>query len=224
MKFKHIPLYKIVAKDNVRFEEDGELGDLCASIELFDIVQPILVRPISGDRYEVVSGHRRLEAMKARHEPTIPCYIRDDIDDMSRKLIQIVENSQRKSMSAAEYVEAFAELKKRDPTLTNSKIGRLVGRNRAWVENQYVAMTYAGHLLEKGADPDRVKKMTAGRIIAEAQGKGLTGKTRHPVKDIKARRTGAYTVNVLCRDEATADRVMSTIERLREDIRAEALT
>ena len=63
MTFKHIPVGLIYKKDNIREELETELGDLQASIEQFDMLQPILVRPV-GNKYEIVSGHRRYAAMK----------------------------------------------------------------------------------------------------------------------------------------------------------------
>lgn len=222
MQLKHIPIDKIRTKDNVRSEHDGELGDLVDSIEQHDVLQPILVTP-QNDQYVVVTGHRRLAAMKARNEATIPCIIRTDISEADRVWIQLVENNQRKQMSAAEYVEVFERLKRASPGLSNAKIARMMGRSSAWIGHQYEAVKLTGVLVSEGEVPAKeAKKLTAGQAIGKAQKAGLTVKGARQARDISVQCINSTTINVRCRDVIVTGRVLEILDTLRDEIRAEA--
>lgn len=222
MQFKHIPIDKIRTKGNVRSERDGELGDLIDSIEQHDVLQPILVTP-QNDHYVVVTGHRRLAAMKARNEATIPCIVRTDISEADRVWIQLAENNQRKQMSAAEYVEVFEKLKRESPGLSNARIARMLGRSSTWVGHQYEAVKLAGVLVSEGEVPAReAKRLTAGQAIGKAQKAGLTTKGARQARDISVQCINSTTINVRCRDVIVTGRVLEALDELREAIRAEA--
>lgn len=218
MKFRHIPLWKIVTAGNIREEIDEELGDLMQSIELYDVLQPALVVP-KGDKYELVTGHRRFAAMKARNEPTLPCIIRDDLEQADRVFVQLIENSQRKPMSAAEYVTVFDRLKASDPKMNNKRIGQLIGHTQQWVQNQYVAMTYLDRLAESGVDTEELRRMPAGTIIGRAQKRGVTGPKEQPVRDVQIKRSGRCTMNIVCRNEQIYYRVEAAIKKIQSEIR-----
>lgn len=222
MKFKHVPVDQIITRDNVRSEHDGELGDLIDSIEQHDVLQPILVTP-QNDHYVVVTGHRRFAAMKARNEATIPCIVRTDISEADRVWIQLVENNQRKQMSAAEYVEVFEALKRATPGLSNAKIAKMIGRSSHWVNNQYEAVKLAGVLVSEGEVSGKdAKKLTAGQAIGKAQKAGLTVKGRRDARDISVQCINSTTINVRCRDVTVTGCVLEALDQLREEIRAEA--
>lgn len=221
MKFKHIPIEKIKTKDNVRFESDEELGDLIDSIEQHDVLQPILVSP-QNDHYVVITGHRRFAAMKARNEATIPCIVRTDITEHDRVWIQLVENNQRKQMSAAEYVEVFERLKKSTPGLTQAKIGKLIGRSTSWVRTQYEAARLAGTLVSEGeVSAKKAKAMRAGEIKSMAQRRGIAAAGRRDAQELTVQCVNSTTVNVRCRDVAVTGRVLEALDALREEIRRE---
>jgi len=93
--FKEIPIDKIIVNKNIRTDPDGELGGLMETIEKYDLLQPVLVMP-KDDHYELISGHRRLNAMKARNEATVPCVVRNDFSEKSIPFIKLIENVQRK--------------------------------------------------------------------------------------------------------------------------------
>lgn len=207
MTFKHIPVGLIYKKDNIREELETELGDLQASIEQFDMLQPILVRPV-GNKYEIVSGHRRYAAMKLYGELFIPCVIRDDITDDNRLYIQLVENTHRKQMAAWELVEVFNRLKKENPGLTNAGIAQRIGRPAAWVANQYGAAKMAEKMV--GYLGEDAKKLTAGQIHARAKKAGFVG-TRKASKDIEVYYSG-NSVQIKAKSKEARDKVLELIE------------
>jgi ParB family chromosome partitioning protein len=221
MRVKELAIEQIVTASNVRIESDDELGDLMDSIEKHGLLQPIIVRHKTLKTYEVVAGHRRLAAMKARNEQTIPCYINDDITNEDRTVIQIVENAQRKQMSALEYVEVFEQLRK-SHGLSRSQIGKLIGRSTSWISHQCDAVKLSGSLVGDGVVRKKdVAKMTAGQLINRAQKHGIGVKGRRQTEDISVAAINSTTLNVRCRDAATLARVLEWLDALREEIRKE---
>lgn len=207
MTFKHLPVGLIYKKDNIREELETELGDLRASIEQFDVLQPILVRPV-GSKYEIVSGHRRFAAMKLYGELFIPCVIRDDITDDNRLYIQLVENTHRKQMAAWELVEVFNRLKKENPGLTNAGIAKRIGRTTGWVANQYGAAKMAEKMADYlGGD---VKKLTAGQIASRAKKAGFLG-VRKKCNSLEVYYT-PKTIQIKIKDDKAKKRILSFLE------------
>jgi ParB/RepB/Spo0J family partition protein len=143
VQVKDIPIEKIVVKKNVRTEPEQDLGGLMESIVRYGLIQPVLVVPRQNGMYELVAGHRRLAAMKALHEQTIPAEIDTDLSYGDVEYVKLIENIQRKDMSPLELVRAFDAMKVARPGLTMTAIGKLMGKSETWVADQYrIAQTY----------------------------------------------------------------------------------
>jgi len=183
LTFKEIPIDKILVNKNIRTDPDGELGGLMETIEKYDMLQPVLVIPKYGS-YELVSGHRRLEAMKARNEATIPCIVRNDISDKSIPFIRLIENVQRKQLSTHELIQIFEEMKKHSPNLTQHEIGRMIGKNGAWVSLKYSIEKIYVELLESGLPEEAIDELKDADLM----------KLRHRVKSKKERKKIAIAV------------------------------
>lgn len=226
MKYKEIPIEDIITTGNVRIEEDAEISGMVSSIEKHGVLQPVVVRHVLGSggaiKYELICGHRRLRAVQMIGQETIPAMISDEeISKSEKTILQIVENTQKKEMSALEYVETFNALRKQDPSMSYAKIGRLIGRTAGWVNNQYTAAKVAGHLISRGYSPKEVKKLTAGRIISRAQKDGIGPKGPGAVRDITVMIGNSTTLTVRCRDKEVVSRLLEAIDVIRDDIRRE---
>jgi len=162
--FKEIPIDKILVKKNIRTDPDGELGGLMETIEKYELLQPILVIPKDGS-YELVSGHRRLEAMRLRNEATIPCIVRNDISDKSVPFVKLIENVQRKQLSSHELIEIFEDMKKNTPGLTQYQIARMVGKSTGWVTAKYKAGKIIAELIEQGVPEEAVDELTDADLM-----------------------------------------------------------
>lgn len=159
MKFKNISIDRIVIEKNIRSDVDGELGGLIESIEKYDLLQPILVIP-KGDKYELVTGHRRFEAVKSRGEPFIPCIIRDDLSRGDLPFIKLVENVQRKQMSPCELVNLFETMMKEIPGLSKRGIARMLGKSDTWVYDKYKANKIYVSLLDSGLSEEAINDLS----------------------------------------------------------------
>ncbi|HYK05160.1 MAG TPA: ParB/RepB/Spo0J family partition protein [Thermoanaerobaculia bacterium] len=88
---------------------DADMEELQASITAHGVVQPILVRPIEGNLYEIVAGHRRTRAAKAAKLKEIPATIRE-MSDAEARQVQLIENAQRVDLAPLDEAEAYAAL------------------------------------------------------------------------------------------------------------------
>lgn len=130
-----IPLDQIEANPNQprRDIDPDALQDLANSIRVLGIVQPITLRQIGEDKYQIVAGERRWRASKEAGLTTIPAYIRT-IDDESVMEMALVENIQREDLNAIEIALAYAHLLQQDG-MTQEKVAERVGKSRVAVAN-----------------------------------------------------------------------------------------
>ena len=115
-----------------RFDEEG-LEELAQSIRRTGILQPILVTR-SGDRYRILAGERRARAARAAGLKEVPVVVREGLADRDHILIALIENVQRRDLTALEEAEAYRHLRE-DFGLTQEEIAERVGKDRATVAN-----------------------------------------------------------------------------------------
>jgi ParB family chromosome partitioning protein len=110
-----------------------ELHDLTESVREKGILQPILVRPLGGDAYEIVAGERRWRAAQAAKLHDVPVVVREMSDGEALELA-IVENVQRADLNAIEEAAAYHELMDRFG-YTQERIAKEVGKSRPHIAN-----------------------------------------------------------------------------------------
>lgn len=115
-----------------QFDEEA-LGQLADSIRTQGVVQPIVVRSLGGDRYEIVAGERRWRAAKLAGLKQIPAVIRT-LDERGAMAVALVENIQRADLNPLEEAEALHKLIK-ECGLTHEACAEAVGKSRAAVTN-----------------------------------------------------------------------------------------
>jgi ParB family chromosome partitioning protein len=113
--------------------DGSRLEELAASLRESGMVQPILVRRLSGDRYQIIAGERRWRAAQKAGLSAVPVTIREVPDDRLLELA-LVENIQRQELSALEEAAAFQRLHD-ELHLTQEDVARRVGRDRSTVAN-----------------------------------------------------------------------------------------
>ena len=164
---REIPISRIDYGVNVRREKDEDIRELADSIEAFDVLQPLVVRPTGDNRYEVICGHRRLKALKkVGGDIRVPCILREDIEDKDVLQVQLEENIQRRQMNAEELVAAFDEIKRQHGgRMTNQELADMLHKNKSWVDLQYFALNTARKMY--GGDAQRriqKENLSAGQI------------------------------------------------------------
>lgn len=114
------------------FDEEA-LDDLAESIKQLGVIQPITVRRISDDKYQIISGERRFRAAQKAGLSKIPSYIKTAEDETVMQMA-LVENVQREDLNAIEIALSYKALTETQ-NLTQEKISSLVGKKRATVSN-----------------------------------------------------------------------------------------
>lgn len=135
-----------------RHEMDSEaLSDLAESIKTQGVIQPIVVRTVAADNYEIIAGERRWRATQLAGLDKIPVIIRD-VSDESAVAISLIENIQREDLNPMEEAAALQRLQD-EFHLTHQQMAEAVGKNRTTVTNFLRLMnlsTPVAALLEKG--------------------------------------------------------------------------
>ncbi|MEE9342704.1 MAG: ParB/RepB/Spo0J family partition protein [Gammaproteobacteria bacterium] len=109
------------------------LDDLADSIRAQGVVQPIVVRPVSANQYEIIAGERRWRAAQLADLKDVPVVIRD-IDDRAAIAIALIENIQRENLNPLEEAHALSRLIE-EFEMTHQQAAEAVGRSRAAVSN-----------------------------------------------------------------------------------------
>nr|WP_315091195.1 ParB/RepB/Spo0J family partition protein [uncultured Alloprevotella sp.] len=130
-----IPVDRIVPNPNQpRHEFDEEaLEELAESIRQLGIVQPITLRQMDDESYEIIAGERRWRASKLAGLTTIPAYVRTANDENMMQMA-LVENIQREDLNAIEVALAYQKLIEQYH-LTQEELSEKVGKRRATVAN-----------------------------------------------------------------------------------------
>ena len=109
------------------------LEELASSIRAKGIIQPIVVRQIGADKYEIIAGERRLRAAQLAKLDTVPCIIKD-VPDEAAVAIALIENIQREDLNAMEEAIALNRLLN-EFELTHQQVAEAVGKSRTTVTN-----------------------------------------------------------------------------------------
>jgi ParB family chromosome partitioning protein len=154
-----------------RKEFDSEaLTALAESIRSRGLLQPIVVRPLAGGRYELIAGERRLRASTMAGLEQIPALVRPT-EESERLELALMENVAREDLNPIEEARACATLVE-DLGVTKEELGRRIGKSRAAVSN----------LVRLLALPDEVLAMIEAGNLTEGHGRALL-----LVKDQQAR-------------------------------------
>ncbi|GGU76740.1 chromosome partitioning protein ParB [Streptomyces litmocidini] len=133
--FTELPISAIVPNRHQPrevFDEDA-LAELVTSIKEVGLLQPVVVRKIEADRYELVMGERRLRASTTAGLERIPAIVRDT-DDEKMLLDALLENLHRAQLNAIEEAHAYEQLLK-DFGCTHDQLAERIGRSRPQISN-----------------------------------------------------------------------------------------
>jgi ParB family chromosome partitioning protein len=113
--------------------DEGALKELSASIAATGVVQPVLVRPLADNRFQLIAGERRWLASKLAGKITVPAILRHVSDEQAME-ITIVENLQRTDLNPMEQARAYDRLAHHFK-MTQEQMAQRTGKDRASVAN-----------------------------------------------------------------------------------------
>ena len=113
--------------------DPAALNELVASIQAVGVLQPIIVRPVAGGRYQVIAGERRCEAARTARLQTIPAMVRP-VSNQQAMEMTIIENLQRLDLTCMEEARGYDRLS-REFGLTQEQMAQRTGKERSTVAN-----------------------------------------------------------------------------------------
>jgi ParB family chromosome partitioning protein len=188
-ELRELPVELIVPnprQPRTRFDEES-LQALAASLAERGVLQPVLVRPLHGGRYELVAGERRWRAARLAQMQTIPALVSAQ-QDASTLEAALIENMAREDLNPVEEARACAALVE-ELGLTRAQVGTRVGRGRVAVSN----------LLRLLDLPDEVLELIEAGTLSEGHGRALLVTDDHGERKRLAReaREQGWSVRVL---------------------------
>ncbi len=175
-----IPLNQIQAKNNYRktFNEKS-LKELAASIKENGVIEPIVVRRVAEDFYNIIAGERRFRASEMAGLVTIPAIVKTVAED-DVLLLQIVENIQREGVQFMEEARALRQMRD-EMALDVAEIARMIGKSDALVHN-LLLLTKMSSVAQDAANKGELGKEVAVYIARlpndEFQNKAATALRR----------------------------------------------
>lgn len=109
------------------------MKELTESVRVSGVLQPVLLRPIPGGRFQLMAGQRRLQAARAVGKHSVPAVVKPASDQQAME-ITIIENLQREDLGAMEQARAFVRLSS-EFGLTQEQIAQRTGKERGTVAN-----------------------------------------------------------------------------------------
>lgn len=170
--------------------DEEALAGLAASIATLGVLQPVLVRPVGDDQFELIAGERRWRAARRAGLQLIPALVQvaDDVSTLEQAL---VENLHREDLSGLEEAAAYQQLIE-DFGLTHEELARRVGRSRTAVTNTL-------RLLQL---PPLVQRLVAERSLSPGHARALLGTPDRAFQESLARRAVAESLSVRAVEDA----------------------
>jgi ParB family chromosome partitioning protein len=144
------------------FDEEA-LATLTASVAELGVLQPILVREVGDDHFELIAGERRWRAAKRAGLPSIPVVVRT-VDEVLSLEQALVENLHREDLNPLEEAAAYQQLME-DFSLTQEQVAQKVGKSRSGVANT----------LRLFQLPPSIQRLVAENQLAAGHAKALLG-------------------------------------------------
>ena len=179
--YRELPLAAISPNSNQprKAFDDESLNALSASIAAIGVLQPILVRAVSEDSYEIIAGERRFRAAKRAGLDRIPALVHN-ADELSSLERAVVENLHRQDLNPLEEASAYQQLIE-DFGLTHETLALRMGKSRVSITNSLrilqlppsilsmiaQGLISAGHARALLGSPDRIFQESLARKIVE---------------------------------------------------------
>ena len=157
-----LPVTKVEPRpDQPRKDFDEEaLEELAESIRTHGLIQPVVVRPLQGDYYQIIAGERRWRAARLAGLTEIPVRVLEADDRLAMELA-LVENLQREDLNPIEEAKGYCVLME-EYDLTQEEVSEAVGRSRSAVANALRLLSLANEVQDMVAEG----KLSAGHARA----------------------------------------------------------
>jgi len=190
--FREIPVDAIVPnprQPRQHFDPDA-LAELVVSLREVGLLQPVVVRPLGGDRFELVMGERRYRAARAAGFATVPAIVRETAE-ADRLRDALLENLHRQALNPLEEAAAYAQLLE-DFGATHEELAARIGRSRSQVSNTIRLLNL----------PPAVQRRVAAGVLSAGHARALLALSDPARQDELAHRIVAEGLSVRATEEA----------------------
>ena len=199
------------------FEKEA-LNELCKSIETYGIIQPLTVRKLGRDKYQLISGERRFRASQLIGIRDVPCYIRI-ANDQAMLEMALVENIQRENLNAIEIAVSYERLLE-ECSFTQEQLSEKIAKSRSNIANHVRLLKLPieiqsavrdnlvsmGHARALVSINDKEEQMTAfHQIISEK----LSVRDVENLVKLPIKKNTTQKINFLSEDDATQEYFLS---------------
>ncbi|NBG89218.1 ParB/RepB/Spo0J family partition protein [Isachenkonia alkalipeptolytica] len=199
-----IPIEKIIPNPYQPRKEffQESLKELSASIESYGVIQPISVRKIGKEKYELVAGERRLKAAKLANLETVPAIIQDQLDDKGSAVLAVIENLQREDLNFIEEARGYEHLLS-DHGFTQKELAKKIGKNQSTIANKIRILRLNPEILR--------------RIVEE----GLTERHGRALLKLPDEELRNMTLDQIIKDDFTVKRTEELVQEILQEIQQE---
>ncbi|HTL23937.1 MAG TPA: ParB/RepB/Spo0J family partition protein [Mycobacteriales bacterium] len=193
-RFAELPLDAIrpnPVNPRVVFDAD-ELAELVGSIREVGLLQPVVVRPLGDERYELIMGERRWRASQVAGLATIPAIVRETPDDVMLR-DALLENLHRSQLNPLEEAAAYAQLLQ-DFGATHEELASRIHRSRPQISNTLRLLNL----------PPGVQSKVAAGVLSAGHAKAILGLPTPAAMEALAHRVVAEGLSVRSTEEAVA--------------------
>ena len=193
---------------------DENIAELAESIKNLGIIQPITVRKVKDDKFQLIAGERRLRASKKVGLKTIPSFIKNSNDDEMLE-IALVENIQRKDLDPIEIGLSLKRLIE-ELSLTQDQLSKKLGKKRSTISN-YVRLLKLDPIIQTGIR-DGFLSMGHGRSIINIEDKNIQLKIYKEIirKELSVRKT-EFLVRKIKENKTHTKQIKKTSNYLEEE-------
>ena len=211
-----IPLKQIITnpfQPRTNFSDEN-ITELAESIKNLGIIQPITVRKVEDDKFQLIAGERRLRASKKVGLKTIPSFIKNSNDDEMLE-IALVENIQRKDLDPIEIGLSLKRLIE-ELSLTQDQLSKKLGKKRSTISN-YVRLLKLDPIIQTGIR-DGFLSMGHGRSIINIEDKIIQLKIYKEIirKELSVRKT-EFLVRKIKANKTRTKKIKKTSNYLEEE-------
>lgn len=162
-EMKEVDINKVYPNPNQPRQKIDEhsLNELVYSIETHGLIQPIVVRPVKDDFYEIIAGERRWLACKKLNLDKVPVVVKN-YSDLEASAAALIENIQREDLNTIDEANAYRKLMDKYG-LTQEELSAQVGKSRSFIANMVRIL----------ALPDEIKDMLMEGVITAGHARAL---------------------------------------------------
>ena len=215
-----LPIEEIEANPfnpRTHFEKEA-LDELCKSIQTYGIIQPLTVRKLGRDKYQLISGERRFRASQLIGIRDVPCYIRI-ANDQAMLEMALVENIQRENLNAIEIAVSYERLLE-ECSFTQEQLSEKIAKSRSNIANHVRLLKLPieiqsavrdnlvsmGHARALVSINDKEEQMTAfHQIISEK----LSVRDVENLVKLPIKKNTTQKINFLSKEDATQEYFLS---------------